>query len=121
MGDSLSARTLSAGGGELYPCQGPGLNDPEACPHKAQLQWRGIGNKALLCTDCRVEHHRRDMRARYRKNNPGAGTRARIRAERTRCMIALFREGKRPNEIAQLMGITRQAVSKQLKKARVLG
>ena len=38
---------LSVAAGAPYPCQGPGLNGPEVCPPKAQLQWGGIGNKAL--------------------------------------------------------------------------
>ena len=46
------------------------------------------------------------MRARYRKNNPGVETRVRSRAERTRWMVDLFREGKHPSKL-----LTAKAVS----------
>lgn len=57
---AMVVSALSVAVGEPYPCQGPGLNDPEACPHKAQLQWGGIGNKALRCTDCRAKTNHYD-------------------------------------------------------------
>ena len=96
-------------------------NAPQACPYNAELTLeRDRQPCATLPRLPRRAAQAVGMRARYREKTPDAGEARKRSQERGRRMVALFLEGKKVAEIARIMGLTRQAVSKRLKQEGVI-